>query len=540
MNAESTPSTQLEDRAAERAEAPSAPALPQSLRTWRKVRENCEAVLAAIILALIIRHFSLEAFEIPTGSMAQGLHGIHVDAECPNCGTEHALGLDIDNETNRVQRRNFRRGYFFDGACGECGTEFEQAIDDDTGKGPPALVDCPRCSRLRPPADNRGFRPSAEMMCIATTCTACGYRFTQGFEPRDCLGGHRILVNKFIYQLREPRRWEVIVFKFNRQRNYIKRLIGLPGEEIQVVDGDIHIDGTIERKPDSVQDELWFPVYDSGVPSKGYVRTPLWHAGPGWRKEDAGGGYRFDASGAPAALAYAGGISNDYPYNSAKYSELGGAGADYVRDVRILANFTVERGAGTIEFDIANGTDHYRCVVPTGDTEDGPARFELERRAGGGSRGSERSIATLLEFDGAAVPTGIATEFDYYLADRRLVLRRDGVLLAELPFDAALAAEPWNRQGTSVQIIARGTTGDLARVRLFRDIHYTSAGTSYKHAVREPFSIPDDGYFAMGDNSPYSQDSRVWGALHRQNLLGRALSIFWPALPHRWDVGFIR
>jgi len=57
---------------------------------------------------------------------------------------------------------------------------------------------------------------------------------------------------------------DVIVFRnpVNPSENYIKRLIGLPGETIEIIDGDIYIDGLIARKPPQVQKELWMPIYD--------------------------------------------------------------------------------------------------------------------------------------------------------------------------------------------------------------------------------------------------------------------------------------
>ena len=67
-----------------------------------------------------------------------------------------------------------------------------------------------------------------------------------------------------------------------------------------------------------------------------------------------------------------------------------------------------------------------------------------------------------------------------------------------------------------------------------------AGGSFYVHAVDGPFQIPEDGYFAMGDNSASSLDSRAWGALRHQNLLGRGFSIFWPALPGDFEMGFIR
>ncbi len=52
----------------------------------------------------------------------------------------------------------------------------------------------------------------------------------------------------------------------------------------------------------------------------------------------------------------------------------------------------------------------------------------------------------------------------------------------------------------------------------------------------EGFNIGADQFFAMGDNSPSSKDSRLWGEAHkripyvvdRELLIGKALYIYWP------------
>ncbi len=57
-----------------------------------------------------------------------------------------------------------------------------------------------------------------------------------------------------------------------------------------------------------------------------------------------------------------------------------------------------------------------------------------------------------------------------------------------------------------------------------------------KHSLATPFTVPDNHYFMLGDNSRGSQDSRFWGAVPRANIVGRATIAWWP-LSRRW--GFI-
>ena len=66
--------------------------------------------------------------------------------------------------------------------------------------------------------------------------------------------GDRIIVGKFCYDLEEPERWDVIVFKYpgNAAVNYIKRLIGLPGEKLWIVGGNIYTCGK-DESPDALR-----------------------------------------------------------------------------------------------------------------------------------------------------------------------------------------------------------------------------------------------------------------------------------------------
>ena len=60
--------------------------------------------------------------------------------------------------------------------------------------------------------------------------------------------GQNILINKVAYNLASPKRGDVIVFKPNGNKNspyYIKRVIGLPGETVQINNGKVYINGSI-------------------------------------------------------------------------------------------------------------------------------------------------------------------------------------------------------------------------------------------------------------------------------------------------------
>ena len=59
--------------------------------------------------------------------------------------------------------------------------------------------------------------------------------------------GDNLIVDKITYRFKDPSRYDIIVFPFRYEENvyYIKRIIGLPGETIQIEDGTIYVDGEV-------------------------------------------------------------------------------------------------------------------------------------------------------------------------------------------------------------------------------------------------------------------------------------------------------
>jgi signal peptidase I len=201
------------------------------------VRETIESLAVAFILALLFKAFIAEAFVIPTGSMAPTLMGAHKDVRCEECGCQYQCGAS--NEFNDVGARR-------------------------------------------------------KTMVIGTTCPLC--RKPQIANPfvdsNDAtFSGDRILVSKLAYAWAEPRRWDVIVFKFIQEArlNYIKRCIGRPNETIRIQEGNIFVrknpeskdanaaNGTFEiaRKPPHVINAMLQPLSDTKYLPKTLIKAGL-------------------------------------------------------------------------------------------------------------------------------------------------------------------------------------------------------------------------------------------------------------------------
>ena len=44
----------------------------------------------------------------------------------------------------------------------------------------------------------------------------------------------------------------------------------------------------------------------------------------------------------------------------------------------------------------------------------------------------------------------------------------------------------------------------------------------------QPYTVPTDDYFVMGDNRPFSSDSREWGIVARSKIIGKSFFVYWP------------
>jgi signal peptidase I len=59
----------------------------------------------------------------------------------------------------------------------------------------------------------------------------------------------RMIVNKFSYTIDEPNRFDIIVFHAPENKDYIKRIIGLPGDRIEYKDDILYVNGKAYKEP---------------------------------------------------------------------------------------------------------------------------------------------------------------------------------------------------------------------------------------------------------------------------------------------------
>ena len=73
----------------------------------------------------------------------------------------------------------------------------------------------------------------------------------------------------------------------------------------------------------------------------------------------------------------------------------------------------------------------------------------------------------------------------------------------------------------------------MQSIQIYQDVYYTPLRGFRTIQLEDGEGGGEAQYFAMGDNSPSSSDGRAWGFVPEKNLMGKALLVFWPALPWR-------
>lgn len=472
--------------------------------------EQASSFIGFFIYLLILKTFFLPLFIIPTGSMAETLYGEHTIHTCTNCGVEYPVG-PVPRSAD--PRHNIGPMYF----------------------------QCPNC-RWQAETDEPEVR------------------------QRRGMAGDRIFVHGWasdwpLNKLDPIQRWDVVVFKVPTDglTNYIKRLVGLPGEKLEIIDGDLFVNDRMARKTPEAQEALWFAYYDQNYPplepSRLVGERGPYH--PHWLPQEPDSPWsgldertiRFAGEDveratiqfgtSPVEPDRPGRIEDVYAYNvPAHLFEY-----NVVRDVRLAAVVGFEGAPvseGYVELSITRGAEEFRSRLQA----DGMLTLVTDGRTLGpvhvdASQPVRLALAYVdgtarVELDGHAVPP--------------LMLDR------EITADMARRTAP--QRSPHIRIAAGRANLRLNHVRIDRDVYYTQP----KHAADRPtfategnpLTLGPDEYFVLGDNSPNSLDARVafarpdmdpvgphlkaayargeyqLGTVPADQMIGRAFFVYWP------------
>jgi signal peptidase I len=482
------------------------------LRRVEGIFNTLEWLVTAFALTLIFIVFEMQAYTIPTGSMADTLKGAHFRLRCPQCGYRY----DYD----------FLTVYYKD---------YKVSRNATPRANVPVRPSEPRC-------------PSCGYYLVTGGGMSAGGYYVQAGEKMPVVKGDRIFVLKCIYQFMDPSRWDVVVFKnpLNPRENYIKRMIATPGETVEIIDGDVYIDGRMARKPAKVQEEFWMCVYDNDYrPIAPQIRRFNEHT---WRqpfKNQPGSQWNFDGSnpgkftldsptGKVHTIVYDTNVGNDfraiYAYGNSRYYRNMPTCSDLMVRFYVEPDSTGIVGAGLSKYRV-----EYRGWI------DFSGEMVLEKVI-------DRERLELKRLRINTVDIDEPVEFRFANVDRQLILEFGD---EKLKYDLGLGRGDAGQRRTDIMPEAAiFGTGKLAlsRIGIFRDIHYMtySAESKERKILRaregESFRLGKDEFFVLGDNSPHSLDCRWWdkpgtgnngreyrqGTVPRDYLVGKAFFVYWP------------
>lgn len=472
--------------------------LPHPVRHVTPVRLLLTLGGGFVCVFLVLRVVAVEPFGVPTGSMAPALIGNHREGPCPRCGYPVRVGFP------------------------------PPGVSPDTHFG---TVACPNCGRLFSLADARD------------------------------LNGDRLLVDKNVFDLRRPRRWEMAVFHCpdpdpkEHGKPYVKRIVGMPGETILIADGDLYANGNLVRKDLAELRETRVVICDMAyVPAGGW--NARWLADPAENDPRLPPANPRPAAPADPSVVHGASITLDatsnqssatLTYRNWNFDAPRGENEEPIRawssydgippsfsKLPLVHEFAVEC---EVEVVGASADAAFTCRLFDG-ADAAVARIAVGPRGSGSAVIEQGGHDPLGTAAGVSLEPGRTYRLEFSFFDRRAILAIDGkTVLAPIDLPAAVKREAVSRP---LRLEARGCHLHVHNLRLYRDTHYTQFGTNGTQPPQgRPVTLGPQEYFMLGDNSGNSQDSRKWPVpgVPEKDLIGKPFLIHQPLRTARVTVG---
>lgn len=329
-------------------------------------------------------------------------------------------------------------------------------------------------------------------------------------------------------------RFDLVVFtREGDDAAVVKRALGLPSESVQIVGGDLIVDG--ERLSPGRRWPILVPIFDSRVLD---VREHF-HLGSdeAWTRD--GDTWTLDALGvAPGSSAGTMGLHRDIGTGFMRANGERTPDVEQVNDVVATADVEVLEGEGFVLVEVLEERDRFQA------------------RVGPGRPGSGRYVVELWRLDGALepwataslpAPPGGAFRLTVSNVDNRVAVAIDGATVVERSYESnrpypgmTEVPDPTGRRGGTVRrsIGQRAVFGGVGvrarfeRLRVARDLYYAVGDIFGDVAIDAPLDLGPDELFVLGDNTADSIDGRRFGPLREEDVVGRAVAVVWP--PSRW------
>jgi len=316
----------------------------------------------------------------------------------------------------------------------------------------------------------------------------------------------RILVDKLSLHFRDPGRFEVVVFKYplDRSKNFVKRVVGMPGEWFRIRHGDVwtRADQSSEwkvlRRPIPVQRET-LKALDRSKRSEASLwaaegaRPPTLRVAARAAGADTEYKVRFRSNG-PIQATY----DHGYPRGMAgKIRSNRNSNQNHVGDLRVDGRVRVQPGCRWVTVELEEGARRYYLEIP-GPAAEPSAAPRIRWVEGGASASNGGSYDHQVTAEPYRLKAGSWVRFGAQNLDDELSLDVAGerILTLDVPFATD--------QSSGVLLGTEGAGADFEDLQVYRDIYYTQGNSTVE--VR----IPEGHYFMLGDNTQDSSDSREW------------------------------